>query len=63
MGSICSCYHCHHTRAAFERDHQRDSEHLRDDYLVIRVTPRQLQRNLDALLVQTAIALDRRRVP
>jgi very-short-patch-repair endonuclease len=56
-------YHYHHTRAAFERDHQRDSEHLRDDYLVIRVTPRQLQRNLDALLVQTAIALDRRRVP
>jgi len=54
-------YHYHHTRAAFERDHQRDSEHQRDDYLVIRVTPRQLQRNLDALLVQIAIALDRRR--
>jgi very-short-patch-repair endonuclease len=54
-------YHYHHTRAAFERDHQRDSEHQRDDYLVIRVTPRQLQRDLDALIVQTAIALDRRR--
>jgi very-short-patch-repair endonuclease len=54
-------YHYHHTRAAFERDHQRDSEHQRDDYLVIRVTPRQLRRNLDALIVQTAIALDRRR--
>ena len=54
-------YHYHRTRAAFERDHQRDSEHQRDDYLVIRVTPRQLQRNLDGLIVQTAIALDRRR--
>jgi very-short-patch-repair endonuclease len=54
-------YHYHHTRAAFERDHQRDSEHQRDDYLVIRVTPRQLRRNVDALIVQTAIALDRRR--
>ena len=54
-------YRYHHTRAAFERDHQRDSEHQRDDYLVIRVTPRQLQNNLDALLVQIAVALERRR--
>lgn len=54
-------YHYHHTRTAFERDHQRDSEHQRHDFLVIRVTPRQLERNLEALLVQIAITLERRR--
>ena len=35
-------YHYHHTRAAFERDHRRDAEHQREDFLVIRITPRQL---------------------
>ena len=54
-------YHYHHTRTAFERDHQRDTEHQRHDILVIRVTPRQLEHNLHALLVQIAITLERRR--
>ncbi|MGZ4183797.1 MAG: DUF559 domain-containing protein [Solirubrobacteraceae bacterium] len=54
-------YHYHHTRTAFERDHQRDTEHQRHDYLVIRITPHQLQHNLQALLVQIAITLERRR--
>jgi very-short-patch-repair endonuclease len=54
-------YAYHHTRATFERDHQRDTEHQRHDYLVIRVTPRQLEHNIEALLVQIAITLERRR--
>ena len=54
-------YHYHHTRAAFERDHRRDAEHQRDDFLVIRVTPRQLQHNHEAILVHVATTLERRR--
>ena len=54
-------YHYHHTRAAFERDHRRDAEHQREDFLVIRVTPRQIQHNHEAILVQVATTLERRR--
>ncbi|HEV7177423.1 MAG TPA: type IV toxin-antitoxin system AbiEi family antitoxin domain-containing protein [Solirubrobacteraceae bacterium] len=54
-------YHYHHTRAAFERDHRRDAEHQREDFLVIRVTPRQLQHNHVAILVHVATTLERRR--
>ena len=54
-------YTYHHTRAAFERDHRRDTQHQRDDYLVIRITPRQLEQNIEALLVHIAITLERRR--
>ena len=53
-------YQYHRGRAAFERDHQRDAEHLRLGFLVIRVTARQLARELEALLVQIATALARR---
>jgi very-short-patch-repair endonuclease len=55
-------YDYHRGRAAFERDHQRDTEHHRLGHLVIRVTGRQLARHLEALLVQIATTLaDRRR--
>ncbi|MGZ6593853.1 MAG: DUF559 domain-containing protein [Solirubrobacteraceae bacterium] len=50
-------YQYHRGRAAFERDHERDAEHLRLGFLVIRVTARQLARELEALLVQIATAL------
>lgn len=53
-------YDYHRGRAAFERDHARDVEHLRLGFLVIRVTARQLARELEALLVQIATALARR---
>ncbi len=56
-------YHYHHTRAAFERDHRRDAEHQREDFLVIRVTPRQLRHNHEAILVHIATTLERRRPP
>jgi hypothetical protein len=49
------------SRASFERDHQRGAGHQRDDYLVIRLTPRQLQHNREARLVHIAIVLARRR--
>ena len=54
-------YDYHRGRAAFERDHQRDAEHQHMNYLVIRVTGRQLARELEALLVQIATALATRR--
>ncbi|MGZ4180099.1 MAG: DUF559 domain-containing protein [Solirubrobacteraceae bacterium] len=54
-------YHYHHTRAAFERDHRRDAEHQREDFLVIRITPRQIQDNHEAILVHIATTLERRR--
>jgi very-short-patch-repair endonuclease len=54
-------YDYHRGRAAFERDHERDAEHLRLGFLVIRVTGRQLARELEALLVQIATALATRR--
>ena len=54
-------YDYHRGRAAFERDHERDGEHLRLGFLVIRVTGRQLARELEALLVQIATALASRR--
>jgi very-short-patch-repair endonuclease len=54
-------YQYHRGRAAFERDHERDAEHQRMGYLVIRVTARQLARELEALLVQIATALASRR--
>jgi very-short-patch-repair endonuclease len=54
-------YRYHHTRAAFERDHRRDAEHQLQDFLVIRITPRQLQHNHEAVLVQLATVLERRR--
>ena len=50
-------YDYHRGRAAFERDHQRDAEHQRMDHLVIRITGRQLARELEALLVQITTAL------
>jgi very-short-patch-repair endonuclease len=53
-------YDYHRGRAAFERDHERDAEHLCLGFLVIRVTGRQLARELEALLVQIATALARR---
>jgi len=56
-------YHFHHTRVAFERDHRRDAEHQREDFLVIRVTPRQLQHNHEAILVHVATTLARRLAP
>jgi very-short-patch-repair endonuclease len=56
-------YHYHHTRAAFERDHRRDAEHQREDFVVIRITPRQLQHNHEAILVDIATTLERRRPP
>jgi very-short-patch-repair endonuclease len=54
-------YDFHRGRAAFERDHERDAEHQQDDFLVIRVTWRQLDREPEVLLVRVATALDRRR--
>jgi len=54
-------YSYHHTRATFERDHLRDTEHQRVGFLVIRITPRQLQHNHEAILVHIATALERRR--
>jgi very-short-patch-repair endonuclease len=54
-------YDYHRGRAAFERDHERDAEHQHDDFLVIRVTWRQLEREPEALLVRVATALERRR--
>jgi very-short-patch-repair endonuclease len=54
-------YRYHHTRAAFERDHRRDAEHQREDFVVIRITPRQLQHNHEAILVHIATTLERRR--
>jgi very-short-patch-repair endonuclease len=50
-------YDYHRGRAAFERDHERDVEHLRLGFVVIRVTARQLARELEALLVQIATTL------
>jgi very-short-patch-repair endonuclease len=53
-------YHYHRGRAAFERDHQRDAEHQRMGYLVIRITGRQLARQPEAILVRIATALAQR---
>jgi very-short-patch-repair endonuclease len=53
-------YDYHRGRAAFERDHERDAEHQQAGILVIRVTGRQLIRNLEAILVRIATALARR---
>jgi very-short-patch-repair endonuclease len=50
-------YDYHRGRAAFERDHQRDAEHQQAGFLVIRVTGRQVNRNLEAMLVRIATAL------
>jgi very-short-patch-repair endonuclease len=50
-------YDYHRGRAAFERDHERDAEHHRMGFLGIRVTGRQLNRNLEAILVRIATAL------
>jgi very-short-patch-repair endonuclease len=54
-------YDYHRGRAAFERDHERDAEHQRMGYLVIRVTGRQLAREPEAILVRIATALAARR--
>jgi very-short-patch-repair endonuclease len=54
-------YDYHRGRAAFERDHQRDAEHQRMGYLVIRITGRQLAREPEAILVRIATALAARR--
>ena len=53
-------YDYHRGRAAFERDHERDAEHERMGFLVIRITGRQLARQSEALLVRIATALARR---
>ncbi len=53
-------YDYHRGRAAFERDHQRDAEHQRIGYLVIRITGRQLRHRSEEVLVQLATALARR---
>ena len=54
-------YDYHRGRAAFERDHERDAEHQRMGYLVIRVTGRQLNREPETLLVRIATAIATRR--
>ena len=54
-------YDYHRGRAAFERDHERDAEHQRMGYLVIRVTGRQLHREPETLLVRIATAIATRR--
>ena len=54
-------YDYHRGRAAFERDHERDAEHQRMGFLVIRVTGRQLNREPETLLVRIATALAARR--
>lgn len=54
-------YQYHHTRAAFERDHRRDTEHQLQDFVVLRTTPGLLQHKPYALLVQLATVLERRR--
>lgn len=54
-------YDYHRGRAAFERDHERDAEHQRMGFLVIRVTGRQLNREPETLLVRIATALAVRR--
>ena len=54
-------YDYHRGRAAFERDHQRDAEHQRIGYLVIRITGRQLAHQPEAILVRIATALATRR--
>jgi very-short-patch-repair endonuclease len=53
-------YDYHRGRAAFERDHRRDGEHQQAGFVVIRVTGRQLNRTLEAILVRIATALARR---
>jgi very-short-patch-repair endonuclease len=53
-------YDYHRGRAAFERDHQRDAEHQRMGYLVIRITGRQLRHRVEEVLVALATALARR---
>ncbi len=55
-------YDYHRGRAAFERDHERDAEHQRDGFLVIRVTWRQLESEPESVLVRVATALERRRL-
>ena len=54
-------YDYHRGRTAFERDHQRDAEHQRMGYLVIRITGSQLAREPEAILVRIATALATRR--
>jgi very-short-patch-repair endonuclease len=53
-------YDYHRGRAAFERDHERDAEHQRMGYLVIRITGRQLRHRAEEVLVALATALARR---
>ncbi len=55
-------YDYHRGRAAFERDHERDAEHQRHGYTVIRVTWRQLESEPESVLVRVATALERRRL-
>jgi very-short-patch-repair endonuclease len=50
-------YDYHHTRTAFERDHERDVQHQHEGFTVIRVTGRQLQRQPEALAIQIATGL------
>jgi very-short-patch-repair endonuclease len=52
-------YQYHHTRPAFEHDHQRDAQHQHQGFTVIRITGRQLQRQPEALAIQIATALSR----
>jgi very-short-patch-repair endonuclease len=56
-------YDYHRGRVAFERDHERDAEHLHEQFLVLRATYRQLDGRPEALLVRVATALARRRYP
>jgi very-short-patch-repair endonuclease len=53
----CDGYAYHGTRAAFERDRQRDAELQAQGYRVIRVTWRQLVDHPEALIAHVAQAL------
>jgi very-short-patch-repair endonuclease len=53
-------YDYHRGRAAFERDHERDAQHQRMGYLVIRITGRQLRHRVEEVLAALATALARR---
>ena len=55
-------YDYHRGRFAFERDRRRDAEHQLAGFTVIRITARQLAREPEAVLVQLATALARRRI-
>ncbi|HEY1508515.1 MAG TPA: DUF559 domain-containing protein, partial [Solirubrobacteraceae bacterium] len=50
-------YQYHHTRRAFEQNHQRDAHHQHHGFTVIRLTGRQLTGQPEAIAIQIATAL------